>query len=169
MKKNGFMLIETLVASTIILGALIFLFVQFSAIKRSYEISFKYNTIPGLYNTKVFVDLLEKNGHNELDKALDNSNSNYIVITQNNCDLFIDKGNSNLCSNLIKDISSKKILYLNNNITQLHNNLKTSNYDNTIFDEELKKYILQLDKIDYNGRRVVIQFNNNTFAVATIN
>ena len=37
MKNKGFMLIETLIASTIILGALIFLFVQFSSVKRGYE------------------------------------------------------------------------------------------------------------------------------------
>lgn len=58
MNKKGFMLLETLVVSTFILGILIFLFIQLSTIKRAYDTSFRYNTITGLYHAKEFSKFL---------------------------------------------------------------------------------------------------------------
>ena len=49
MKKNrGYVLFETLVVSTVILGTLVFLYIQLSSIKSSYNTSFKYNTVSAL-------------------------------------------------------------------------------------------------------------------------
>ena len=44
MKKNnrGFTLVETLVVSSFIVGILVFLFAQFSKLKKSYDASFEY-------------------------------------------------------------------------------------------------------------------------------
>ena len=54
MKKNtkGFMLVEFLVVSIFVLGTLIFLTVQFNNINKSYNRSFKYDTVSNLYSAK---------------------------------------------------------------------------------------------------------------------
>ena len=55
MKKNnnkGFMLLETMIVSAFIITTLTFLYVQFSNLKKSYEESFKYDSIPELYKAK---------------------------------------------------------------------------------------------------------------------
>jgi len=83
MKKNnkGFMLLETLIVSTIILSTLIFLFIQFSNIKTSYEISFTHNTIPGIYIAKELSDFLVTSGNNtKLDTKLKNVENGFINI-----------------------------------------------------------------------------------------
>ena len=52
MKKNekGFVLLETLIVTTFVVSTLIFLYTQFSNIKTSYDASFRYNTVEGLYD-----------------------------------------------------------------------------------------------------------------------
>ena len=60
-RNKGFMLIETLVVSTFIISTLIYLYVQFTNLKKSYDISFRYDTIPGLYSAK------------EIDKFINNN------------------------------------------------------------------------------------------------
>ena len=41
-RNKGFILLETLVVSTFIITLLIYLYVQFSNLKKSYDISFRY-------------------------------------------------------------------------------------------------------------------------------
>lgn len=176
--RRGFMLIETLVASTIILGALIFLFVQFSSIKRAYETSFKYNTIPGLYNAKVLTTFLEEHGHSTIDDKL--NSCDYVLLTGNNltsidnCSInmvnySINAADSNLYEKVIISINTRHILYVGSNITGLQQKLKASNPDPNIFNEGFRKFILQLDPVEYNNfKRVLIEYKNNTYAVAVI-
>ena len=54
MKKSyrGFTLVETLIVSAFIIGILIFLFSQFTKLKKSYDTSFENNTIPALYKAR---------------------------------------------------------------------------------------------------------------------
>lgn len=164
MKKNnkGFMLLETLVVSTFILGTLIFLYIQFSAVKRTYDVSFRYNTIPGLYNAKTLSSYLSEYGYSSIDSKLSESTNGYVNITS--C---IYSGT--LCNKIIENIDAKTVLYVGNNISVLKNNLSTSNYDTNIFNEEFKKYILQLNTTEANGKnRLIIEYNDNTFATVSI-
>ena len=178
MKNRGFMLIETLVASTIILGALVFLFVQFSSMKRAYDTSFKYNTIPGLYSAKVLTTFLEEHGHNSIDDKL--NSCEYVLLSGNSlssigsCSINAtnysnNSTDSNLFDKVINSISAKHVIYVGNNITGLQTKLKSSNPDPNIFDEGFRKFILQLDPIEYNSRkRVLIEYKSNTYAVSVI-
>ena len=60
--SNGFMLAETLIVTIFVAGVLIFLFIQFSSLSKSYEESYIYNTVEGLYSLNGFNNLLkEKN------------------------------------------------------------------------------------------------------------
>ena len=68
MKKNnqGFMLVEALVMSTVIIGVLVFMFIQFRNISRGYDRSFSYDTVPNLYYT------------NEIKRILTDKNFSYL-------------------------------------------------------------------------------------------
>ena len=64
MKKldsKGFLLTELLVTATLVSTVLIFLYTQFYTIKRSYDTSFKYNTVNGLYALSNVRSFLEEN------------------------------------------------------------------------------------------------------------
>ena len=170
MKNKGFMLIETLIASTIILGALIFLFIQFSTIKRSYENSFRYNTVPGLYTGKVLVDFISKNGYTGLDNNLNSSTKGYILLN-GNCTLGVwGLTETNLCENIISNMEVNHILYVGTSISSLQMDLKNNNFDLNIFNSGFKKFILSIDDIERNQRRrLIIEYKNNTYAVIAIN
>ena len=161
MKNKGFMLIETLITSTIVLGALIFLFIQFSSIKRTYENSFKYNTIPGLYKAKEIANFIINDNKTNL-TAIDE----YITYEEINCTAY----SSSFCSKLINKMEIKHMIITTNNIKSLQNKLNSDNYSRDTFDnEKFKEYILSLDDIIASGnRRIIIEYNDNTFATVSI-
>ena len=155
MNKKGFMLLETLVVSTFILGILIFLFIQLSTIKRAYDTSFRYNTITGLYHAKEFSKFLLENGYDQVDNKLANTTSGP------NLGL--------LCGKIEKEINAKRILYVSENISSLQNNLSTSQFDTNLFNSELKKFILQMNSVEPTGKnRLIIEYNDNTYATITL-
>ena len=170
MKNKGFMLIETLIASTIILGALVFLFIQFSNVKRSYDNSFKYNTIEGLYNGKVISNFLENSGTSDLDNYLNNSTKGYVLLNGNCTIGSWNISETELCEIIISEIDANHIIYVGNNISNLQNDLKNNDYDQNIFDNSFKKFIINLDSIEINQRkRVIIEYKNNTYAALAVN
>ena len=162
MNKKGFMLLETLVVSTFILGILIFLFIQLSTIKRAYDTSFRYNTVTGLYHAKEFSKFLLENGYDQVDNKLANTTSGYVDITScPNLGL--------LCGKIEKEINAKRILYVSENISSLQNNLSTSQFDTNLFNSELKKFILQMNSVEPTGKnRLIIEYNDNTYATITL-
>ena len=91
MKKNinfGYMLVETLLVTIFVAGVLIFLFIEFSNLDNSYEISFKYNTVENLYALGDIRDYIQSNKDifNQLKSKLENNNG-YIE----NCDFSNDE------------------------------------------------------------------------------
>ena len=159
MKNKGFMLVETLIASTVILGALIFLFIQFSSIKRAYETSFTHNTVQGLYSAKALADCLEANGYYTPNY---NTTIGYLQLDKNNM--------YGVCSKIYDNISVRHVLYVGTNITSLQNSLKSNDYDNSIFDEKFKKFILEIDPIEYTKQgRLIIEYKDYTYAVISTN
>lgn len=167
MNKNskGFMLLETLIVSTIILSTLIFLFVQFTNIKSSYEISFKYNTVPGIYLAKELSDFLVENEvesflSNELSKNTEGGNG-YILIDNasqfNNID-------STLYKKMLNDMDIKHVIYTTDSMDQLKAYLNSDKRDSTVFTESFKEFIFSLKSTNTSNNRLVIMFNNKTFA-----
>lgn len=164
MKNKGFVLLETLVASTFILGVMIFLYTQFISIKRSYETSFQYNTVTGLYHAKEFAEFLKEDDYSDINNQLMNSTNGYVDIT--NCSY---SHNISLCKSLVKKIQANKILYVGENISTLKNNLTISNYNKDVFSEKLKKFIFQMNLVEPNGRsRIIIEFNDSTYTTVVV-
>ena len=87
MKNNnkGFVLLETLMVSSFIIVVLIYLYIQFSDVKQSYNTSFKYDTIQSLYSLKEVDKFInDKFGYNDLKTNVDNEENRYIELYNNN-------------------------------------------------------------------------------------
>ena len=167
MKNKGFILVETLIASTIILGALIFLFIQFSSIKKAYETSFTYNTIPELYKAKSLSDFFNTTGIEKMTSSSSFISNGYYLVNTTTCN--VDNLQNSLCNKIIEKIDAEYIVLVGNNIQILQNSLKTNNYNKNIFNNEFKKFILKQDSIEYKNRnRLIIKFKNKTYAIVPI-
>lgn len=166
MKKSnnkGFMLLETLIVSTVILSTLVFLYIQFVNVKSSYEVSFRYNTIPGLYMSEEISTFLTENGYTTLQSYLDNhlsSNHGYVNITSSSS----VTGNSDLYTNMINDMNISYVLFVNDDLTTIKTYLSSGSYDGSVFNQEFRKYILKLTTGGTNKYRLIVAFNDNTFA-----
>lgn len=79
--KKGFTLIETLVVSTVIIAIIVFLFAQFSKLRKSYEASFKNNNIIAIYNTRNINRYLISINYYTITTSLKDDGINYIDIT----------------------------------------------------------------------------------------
>lgn len=164
MDKNnkGFMLLETLIVSTIILSTLIFLFVQFTNIKSSYEISFKYNTVPGIYIAKELSDfLLENDIDTNLSNQLDSENNGFVNIKPHT---YINKGENSFYQTMITNMNIKSVIYTSDNLEKLKTYLNGNSVDKTIFTEKFKEFIFNLKTNSTSNNRLIIMFNDNTFA-----
>ena len=102
MKKldsKGFLLTELLVTATLVSTVLIFLYTQFYTIKRSYDTSFKYNTVNGLYALSNVRSFLEENDI-------------YILTQGLNTTSYIDLKNDNLQTKYFLDYIAVSFLLL---------------------------------------------------------
>lgn len=170
MKKNnkGFMLLETLIVSTVILSTLIFLFVQFSNIKTSYEISFTHNTIPGIYIAKELSDLLIETENNiVLSNKLNENTNGFVLITT---PLYLKNINTTFYNTMITNMNIKNAIYTNNNLTTFKSYLNSDKIDKNIFTESFKNFIFKIKtkNTNENNGRLIIMFKDNTFASIVI-
>ena len=166
MKKSsnkGFMLTETLLVSAFVIGVMTFIISQFSALKRSYDNNFNYNTVNGLYNIKSIHEFNIKYGdYTSLKNTLENSSVGYIT---NMC----NETRTN-CNKLKSLLNISKVYFIND--VKFKNT--TSNFDktNSIYndDSELYHFIKKI-KFDENNNNAfhwvieyVDEYNNKSFA-----
>lgn len=153
MKKKvnkGFMLAETLVVTAFVAGILIFLYVQFSNLNNSYDESYKYNTVEGLYALEDIKNYIE-NDESALNYIEENIESlKYINIED--CSIFTSKDD---CLLLLKSENINSIFITTNLIPY-----------NSI-DEYSEDFLDFVNKINEEGNqpyRIVAAFNNSTYA-----
>lgn len=152
MKKNnkGFMLAETLVVSTFVSGVLIFLYIQFSNLSKSYEESYKYNTVEGLYALEDVREYLisDKTAYQYIN---DNINQlMYIDITD--CNIFTNK---NYCLELLQLENIDSIIVTLNEVP--YNNIDG-------YSEGFYSFLKKINKEGDQTYRLVASFNNSTYA-----
>ena len=159
MKKidnKGFMLTELLVTATLVCTVLIFLYTQFYNVKKSYDNSFKYNTVNGLYSLANVREFLFDNDTAVIKQNL-SLNSSYVDLKEDTTGINdIDYWNL-----LITSSNIKTIIFTYENLDTLISNLE--DLDNT--KEDLKKFIRRIDYDDSAvGYRLIVEYNDNTFA-----
>lgn len=161
MKKSnkGFTLIETLIVSTFVVVTLTYLFIQINYTLTNYDITFRYDSITGIYNTNVITEYLKQNGYQNLINLL--STNGYVDITTSSN----VNGDSTYYNLIIDKTNIKTILFTSEDMIQIKENIKDSSYS-----EELKRYIEKKDTNSLLTNRyiVIIEFNDNTFASARI-
>lgn len=180
LNNNGFMLLETLIVSTVILGTLVFLYVQFVNVKSSYEVSFTYNTIPGIYMSKelgeFIADTVQTTGKYTSKTTLDML-QNELGEPNNNGYIIIDKGtfstadDTALYEEMIQQMNIRTVLVVddNSNLSKIKSFLSTgSNVNQDIFEPQFKKYILSLATDNTGKCRLIVAFNDQTFASVLI-
>lgn len=154
MNNKGFMLIETLIVSTFLVTTLLFIYVQFNNITRTYDTSFKYNTVNGLYNTKNIIHYIKNDGFENLKSAITSEGVYYINIRDCSNTYFNE---TEYCSVLMNASNIKTILFTEENLSNLKNN--TTNLEQTMID-----FINFINYEETTGYRIIIEFNDNTFA-----
>lgn len=154
MKKNnaGFMLVEALVMSMVILGVLIFMFIQFENISRGYDRSFHYNTIQNIYIVNEIKQyLIENSDWNSLKEEVDNNTKKYINIT--------DKYTDNTFTTLKQQAKVQTILLADESLSQL------KGYRTKELSEKMNDFVnyVKVDKVD-TQYRLLVEFSDETFA-----
>lgn len=166
MKKldsKGFLLTELLVTATLVSTVLIFLYTQFYTIKRSYDTSFKYNTVNGLYALSNVRSFLEENDIYILTQGL--NTTSYVDLKNDN----LYTANTTYFNELMTGLNIKYLIFTNQNIDNLINQINNGtalNSDTNEY-EDLKKFIKRIDfdnKDTNNNYRIIAEFNDNTFA-----
>ena len=152
-KQKGFVLVETLVVSLLVLTVLIFLFLQLNTINLNYQKSFRYNTVEGLYSANNMKIYILKNGYENLVKEM-NEKKSYIDIT--NCQNS-SLNNTSQCSNLIKALQIKKILFTTDNVESLLT-------QNEVFEQKFLDFMKYMKTNQENKYRLIIAFENDTYA-----
>ena len=158
MKKKdnrGFMLTETLIVATLLITVLLFMYVQFKNVMRSYERSFKYNTINNIYalnNVKKYIE-------SENYVLMANSLFNKDFLELNKCQSVYFK-DQNYCNELMQNLNIKKLYLTQQNLQYIK--------DKKIFDNNTQEFI---DSIDFNsddGYRLIAKFDDNTYGTLKV-
>lgn len=154
MNNKGFLLAESLVVSTFVLTVLIFLFVQFKSLFNSYEDSYDYNTVEGIYNLNTMKKYIINNKKEALQGKL-NSKGYLVVVEGDSCNkvLFDDL---EYCDTLASEMGLKTLIYTKSfgTITLNNENFATQTF---------KNFISRIETKD-NKERLIGQFNDGTYA-----
>lgn len=170
MKKNnkGFTLVETLIVSAFVIGTLTYLFIQINNAETNFDISFKYDDVNDVYNTKIVCNFLVNTGYSNLITNLQNG---YTRVTSSNI-----YGDSNYYHKILEKIGTeyntgkeKVWLLKESEISNIQSQIKNLTLNDSNLSEELKRYISRYDA-DTNSNKyvVVIEFNNSHIASARI-
>lgn len=174
MKKNGFMVVECIIASVVVLTAITVLYSQIKAVTRSYSKSFNYDNITSMYALSNFRTFLMKGDNYErlVTKLNDNFNNYsdcnkyYIYV---DCSLFKDEA-INYCDKLLDTMGvtpsnnrPRQIIFTKSNLSINNScNLKESNGTLT---PTFVDYILSLKADDNDSRYMLIaKFDDDTMA-----
>lgn len=160
-RNEGFVLLETMVVSVFVISTLVFLFVQFNNLKKSYDNSFKYNTIPGLYGVENINKYLLTGYYIKLSADVDTSDNKYIELSKDGiCNSTYFSSDINYCNRLIKDLNIKTLLITKEDVKKL----KIFLSNNNIYSTELLEFIKKISSKNNSEYRIIAEFNDNTFA-----
>lgn len=165
MNNKGFLMVEALIVSTFVVSVLIYFFVQFKKVDESFELSYSYNTVNGLYavnNISMYLDSLYDNTFNEQISSIKITSPYYKVIYNGNtidsnyltCDTY--------CTNLMTSLNVKQAILASGDL----NDLIANTDGDSFFTEKMRDFIKHersknLYKLDY---KILVQFNDDTFA-----
>lgn len=158
--NKGFALTEILILSAVVIGVLTFMYIQFKNINRSYQYSFKYDTVEGLYLANNIVNYINNDNYDILVEKLNTNQEGYLDITS--CDLELFQ-TPLFCEQLIQKSEIKQIIFTNENASKLKANMQK-------LDNDFQEYIKKIKTINTeNDYRIIIKYNDGTFTTMRFN
>ena len=154
MNNKGFALVETLVVTIFIATVLIFLFIQLSNLSSSYEDSFNYNSVEGLYALDDIKDYIESDTDAYMFIEDELSDNTYIDISD--CSVF---SGESYCKQLL-DLEKIDIVILVLNLADYESILT----DMSDYPEGLKTFISKINNNGDEPYRIIASFENGTYA-----
>lgn len=151
MKKNGFILIETLIATTLIASVFTILFIEFNNIKENYKYTFENNTVEKMYATSNIKNYILSNGYENIIPL-----TNFIDITS--CQNFTN--NKSQCENLMNVLEVKQALLLPDDMNSMKGNLLNSN----LLSSNLKRFVKLFNDTSSNGYRLIVEYKDGRCA-----
>lgn len=164
LNNKGFLLVETIVVATFTLTVLIALFLQFKNLLVSYNGSYNYNTVEGIYNLNAVKDYVMQyqSSENPLNKQLKSSNVPFLVLYKDgSCNTELEMAGLNYCDELMRQGNFKTVIFSSSDPTKLKDYLKST--ENGNISEEMKNLIKRLEKVS-DQNRLVAEYNNGTLA-----
>lgn len=164
--KRGFTLIETLVVSTVIIAVVVFLFAQFSKLRKSYESSFKNNNMVAIYNTKNINKFLISTNYSVITTSLRDDALGYVDIS--NCpDDYIT--NSDYCKKLYEFMGANSVFIVRESELNPSEDTKFKTYLKNNPEKvhaKFYKFVKTLAPKSDNagGYRIIAEFDDDIFA-----
>ena len=144
------MLAETLIVTLFVASVLLFMFIQFTNLNKSYNESYTYNSVEDLYSLKNIREYI-KGDLNAISYI--NTNVTYQdFLDISKCDIFTEK---QYCLKLFELENIDKIIVTTNKVNyDLFKNYKL----------KFKNFISKIEKQGNEKYRIIVSFNEGTFA-----
>ena len=155
MNNKGFVLAETLIVTTFVIGVLLYLFIQFTSLSSSYNENYVYNTVESLYAIEDIKELVVSDS--TIVSYIENNiqSSGYIDISS--CELFEEQ---EYCKRLIELENIEKIIVTENEVNK---SLITEE------DSGFLKFINRINKEGNQNYRLIAKFKNGTYSTIRFN
>lgn len=178
--KNGFMLVETLIVSTLVSTILVMLYVQFNNIIKNYYKNFDYNNVNSLYATNNIKKFILQDNDGDfysnlkiyLNQNIESNSGSYLKIITN-CD---DNNNISYRTNLCESFSTLTNFY---GIKQIIFTTEVTNFSDSEYKElnspNFTNFIKNLGTnssataSESNSYRIIVEFENNKFSTLKFN
>ena len=157
-KKDGFALIETLIVSTIIAAILVYIFVQFNHVNKSYDDNFKYNDVDDLYkldDIKGYINSLDATSIATITTKIDTDG---IIVMNKENDTYSDISYLDNQGDLLDNLGIKTFVLTKADI---------NNVDTSSLSQNLKDMIKKIDNKSDNYR-LMAEFDNGACATITV-
>lgn len=153
MKKNGFVLVETLIATALLATIFTILYMQFININDKYKSSYTNNSVDNMYGINNIKSYILSNGYNNLVPL-----ENYVDITLCPSLYFT---NTTQCENLLNVLEINQVLFSNDNMSQIKNYM----LNDISISDNFKKFIKRFNTPTIeNGYRILVEFNDGDCA-----
>lgn len=149
-KETGFMLIETLLVTIFVSGALIFIYFQFTKLNKLYDDSYKYNTVEALYSLEDVKNYILSDS--QTIQYIDSNVGNLKYIDITDCKIFTNK---EYCLTLF-NMENIKHIFITTNTVSSSNMMK--------YNDEFINFINKINSVGSESYRIVAEFYNSTYA-----
>ena len=153
--RKGFMLTETLIVATMLITILLVMYLQFKVVIRSYDHSFKYNTVNNLYSLYNVKRYIETENYNVMATKL--NSAPYVELST--CSKLYFK-NSSYCSQLFDSLNLKELYLVKENVKEVLQSNK--------FSSDFEDFIKTIESDKSAGYRLLAKFTDNTYGTLKV-